>query len=82
MSRIFVYFRSFHQRQLNKQKERLNYETYFKEHGIQNFKDLEYLLKRLLYFFELSRDGDILVRPKFKVLYSEQHKPLYNFKVS
>lgn len=52
--------RSFHERQLVKQQERLVYENYLKTNGLRNFVDLEFLLKRLLYYYEL-RDGDKLV---------------------
>lgn len=62
MSR-FSFFRSFHQRQLVKQQERLVFENYLKANGLQNFADLEFLLKRLLYYYEVT-DGDKLVRTR------------------
>lgn len=43
-----------------KQQQRLDYDSYLKVNGLKNFVDLEFLLKRLLYFYEL-RDGDKLV---------------------
>ncbi|CRK94907.1 CLUMA_CG008399, isoform A [Clunio marinus] len=51
---------SFHIRQLIKQKERTSYEDYLKVKGLKNFDDLEFLLKRLLYYYELE-DADKLI---------------------
>lgn len=47
-------------RQHVKERERLAYENYLKVNGLQTFVDLEFLLKRLLYYYEL-RDSDKLV---------------------
>lgn len=60
---IFNIFRSFHQRQRVKTAERTNFENYYKANGVKNFQDLEYLLKRLLYFYdyEITKDCDTLV---------------------
>lgn len=58
--RVTSDFRSYFQRQQVKQRERLVFENFFKANGLHSFKDLEFLLKRLLYFYEL-RDGDKLV---------------------
>lgn len=52
--------RSYCQRQRVKQHQRLVYDNYLKANGLQNFVDLEFLLKRLLYYYEL-RDSDKLV---------------------
>lgn len=52
--------RSYNKRQLTKKQERLNYEQYLNQNGFKNFNDLEYLLKRLLYYYELE-DADKLV---------------------
>jgi ubiquitin-protein ligase E3 C len=56
----FFYYRSYNQRQSVKDQERLVYESYLKTNGLNNFVDLEFLLKRLLYFYELN-DGEKLV---------------------
>lgn len=55
------YSRSFQQRQRVKTDARSNYEHYFKLHGLNSFQDLDYLLSRLLYFYDITKDSDNLV---------------------
>ncbi|KAG5670258.1 hypothetical protein PVAND_000535 [Polypedilum vanderplanki] len=57
---IQKWIRSFHQRQAVKRRERLNYESYIKTNGLKNIQDLEFLLKRLLYYYDLN-DSDKLI---------------------
>lgn len=44
-----------------KHQQRSLYEDYLKANGLKTFEDLEFLLKRLLYFYDLG-DSDKLVR--------------------
>ncbi|XP_070502808.1 ubiquitin-protein ligase E3C [Chironomus tepperi] len=52
--------RSFHHRQVIKRQERVNYENYLKTNRLENFQDLEFLLKRLLYFYELDDSAKLI----------------------
>ena len=57
---IQSYIRSFVTRQKIKKQERDNFENHFKIIGLKDFTDLNFLLKRLLYFYN-DNDGDRLV---------------------
>lgn len=59
--RIQSRIRSFLERIRTKKQERLNFDNHLRVFGIKNEHDLEYLLKRIVFFYEFGVDGDRLI---------------------
>lgn len=53
--------RSFVQRQTVKRRERDRFDEYRRTCGVRNLRDLEYLVKRIEFFYHLRKDGERLV---------------------
>lgn len=53
--------RSFLERNRTKKAERVNFDNHFRVFGLKNENDLEYLLKRIVFFYEFGVDGDRLI---------------------
>lgn len=53
--------RSFLERTRSKKVERLNFDNHLRVFGLKSAHDLEYLLKRMVFFYEFGVDGDRLI---------------------
>lgn len=60
-TKIQAYVRSFIQRQQRKGEERVKFDEYLKRFGMGTDEHLEFLLKRLVFFYDFHQDGDRII---------------------